>query len=78
MHSLSALKQCRRNGPTDSAMLAIVGFIIFLAGSAVAYSTDSYPAYRRQGEIVAGILLMAGLALLGISLQISLNWPFGL
>jgi hypothetical protein len=59
-------------------MLAIVGFFVFLAGSAVAYSVDSYPAYRRQAELVAGILLMAGLALVGISLQVSLNWPSGL
>jgi hypothetical protein len=59
-------------------MLAIVGFLIFLAGSAIAYSTDSYPAYRRQAEVVAGILLLAGLALLGISLQVTLKWPSGL
>lgn len=59
-------------------MLAIAGFLVFLAGSAVAYSVDSYPAYRRQAEIVAGVLLIAGLALLGISLQVALNWSFGL
>jgi uncharacterized membrane protein len=54
-------------------MLAIVGFFVFLAGSALAYSVDRYPAYQRQTELVAGILLMVGLALVGINLQASLN-----
>jgi hypothetical protein len=56
-----------------TAMLAIAGFFIFLAGSALAYSVDRYPAYRRQAELVAGILLIAGLALVGINLQVSLD-----
>jgi uncharacterized membrane protein len=59
-------------------MLAIIGFVVFVAGGVVAYSVDRYPAYRRQAEIVAGFLLMAGLALLGINLQVSFNWPFAL
>ena len=53
-------------------MLAIVGFFVFLTGSAVAYWVDSYPAYRRQAELAAGILLMVGLALVGINLEASL------
>jgi hypothetical protein len=59
-------------------MLAIVGFLVFLAGSTIAYSADSYPASRRQAELAAGVLLIAGLALLGISLQVSPNRPPGL
>jgi hypothetical protein len=54
-------------------MLAIAGFFVFLTGSVVAYWIDRYPAYRRQAELVAGVLLMVGLALVGINLQVSLN-----
>jgi hypothetical protein len=58
-------------------MLAVVGFFIFLGGGALAYSAAAYPAYERPAEVVAGILLMAGLALLGIGLQVSLDPIFG-
>jgi hypothetical protein len=58
-------------------MLAITGFFVFLGGGALAYSAAAYPAYERAAEVVAGILLMAGLALLGIGLQVSLDMALG-
>jgi len=57
-------------------MLAIVGFFIFLAGSALAYWAESYSGYEKLSEVVAGILLMIGLTLLGANLEISLG-PIG-
>lgn len=57
-------------------MLAIVGFFIFLAGGALAYSAETYPAYERAAIVMAGILLTIGLALLGINLQFMLAAPY--
>lgn len=56
-------------------MLAIVGFVIFLAGSALAYTADNYAAYQGLAEIMAGVLLLAGLLLLGINLEFALGPP---
>ena len=58
-------------------MLAIAGFFVFLGGSVLAYLAESWPAYERLAETVAGILVIAGLALLGINLELSLDPTFG-
>jgi len=53
-------------------MLAIIGFLIFVGGSALAYRAESYARYQKWIEIVAGILLVGGLSLLGANLAVSL------
>jgi hypothetical protein len=58
-------------------MLAIIGFLAFLAGGALAYSAGSYPAYEQPAKIAAGILLTLGLVLLGINLRFMIDAPYG-
>jgi hypothetical protein len=56
-------------------MLAIVGFFVFLAGGALAYSAETCVTYRTLAETVAGWLLLTGLLLLGINLEFTIGPP---
>ncbi|HVV60724.1 MAG TPA: hypothetical protein VHD14_03100 [Pseudolabrys sp.] len=56
-------------------MFAIAGFLIFLGASVLAYRAESYGVHEKLAEIVAGLLMLAGLSLIGLSLQLALNVP---
>jgi putative Mn2+ efflux pump MntP len=49
-------------------MIAAVSVISVVLGAGVAYFADRYPAHIEELEASAGVLLIAGLALLGSGL----------
>jgi hypothetical protein len=55
-------------------MIAAVGLIGVLTGGALACAAGRYPARTAQLETIAGVLLIAGLALLGSRLPYNLHW----
>jgi hypothetical protein len=57
-------------------MLSIAGFIVFLAGGALAYAAEARKTREKRFELIAGFLLMAGLAMLGVDLQMALTAAF--
>lgn len=53
-------------------MLAAVGILSVLGGAALACTSKRFPAFVRAIEILAGLLLMCGLALASCALPIML------
>ena len=45
-----------------------IALVVISAGAIIAGSASSVPAHRRTLEVLAGVLLIAGLTLLGILL----------
>ena len=49
-------------------MLAAVSLVSVMLGASIAYAADRYPAHVEALETGAGVLLIAGFALLGSAL----------
>ncbi len=49
-------------------MLGIAGIICIVSGAAVAWRSGHDPAHARCLEIVGGLLLIGGVAMLGVKL----------
>jgi hypothetical protein len=49
-------------------MLGILSIICIVSGAAVTYRSGRDPAHARCMEIVAGLLLIGGVAMLGVEL----------
>jgi hypothetical protein len=55
--------------------MAAFGAISILVGATVAYIARRYPLHQATFETCAGILLVAGFALLGCSLELIVGRP---
>ena len=54
-------------------VLGTISAVSVLVGATVAYVAGRHPRYRRVMETMAGLLLIAGFALLGYSLELVLG-----
>jgi hypothetical protein len=61
---------------SHAALLSESGMVIVLAGGTLAYGGDRYFENQDTVERVAGFLLIAGLACIGVSLGLMLYSPF--
>ena len=61
---------------TNATLLSESGIVIVMAGGALAYKGDRYFENQDTVERVAGLLLIAGLACIGVSLGLVLDSPF--
>jgi hypothetical protein len=59
-------RQTRRRG-----MIAIISLFSMILGGVAAVQAERYPAYVRQIETAAGVLLIGGLGLIGAALPIA-------
>jgi hypothetical protein len=49
-------------------LIIVLALLSVLTGGALAYAADRFPGYMKLLDSAAGLLLLAGLALLGASL----------
>ncbi len=58
-----------------SVMISGLSTISLLLGTAIAYLASSYPERQAAMETVGGVLLLAGLGLMGYALETVLGHP---
>jgi hypothetical protein len=58
-----------------SVMIAALSTISLLLGAAIAYLASGYPERRAAMETAGGVLLLAGLGLMGHALEAILGHP---
>lgn len=57
-------------GARESSVIAVLGLVSVVAGGAVAYFAERFPAQVEALETGAGVLLLGGFALWGSALPI--------
>jgi len=56
-------------------MISALGAVSAVLGTAVAYLGDRYPQHQDVMETIGGVLLIAGLGLIGYALQCIVGRP---
>jgi hypothetical protein len=59
------------------AIFGSVSLLMLLIGAALALASSTYPTYVKVLEYVAGVLILGGLALLGVGLGFAFDPPAG-
>jgi hypothetical protein len=57
-------------------MIGGLSAVILVLGAAIAFMANRYPRRRQIMETVAGVLLIAGLALIGFTLEVVFGAPY--
>jgi hypothetical protein len=58
-----------------AVIAASVSAISVVLGAAIAYTANGHPRHREAMETAAGVLIIAGLALLGYALECAIGRP---